>query len=98
VNSIVGRLVRSIIGLDINAAKEAFGEFLQKDSLHPDQIAFVNEVIDYLVKNGSMEPKEMFDAPFTHYHDHGLTGVMGEEMAMKVVNLVRQINENAEVA
>jgi type I restriction enzyme R subunit len=58
----------------------------------------LNEVVEYLVKNGVMEPKEMFDAPFTHFHDQGVTGVLGEEMAKNVVELVRAINANASVA
>ena len=93
----LGYLVRSIVGLDRNAAKLAFAEFLDKAPLHPDQISFLNEVVEYLVKNGVMEPKEMFDAPFTHFHDQGVAGVMGEEMAKNVVELVRAINANAGV-
>ena len=91
----VGLLVRSIVGLNRNAAKQAFAEFLEKSPLHPDQISFLNEVVEYLVQNGVMEPKEMFDAPFTHYHHMGLSGVMGEKVAKKVVKLVKKINKNA---
>lgn len=94
----VGLLVRSIVGLNRNAAKQAFAEFLETASLHPDQISFLNEVVEYLVKNGTMEPREMFDSPFTLHNDKGVTGVLGEDLASKVVDLVRRINKNAEVA
>jgi len=93
----VGLLVRTIVGLNRNAAKEAFAEFLSDQQFLPDQISFLNEVVEYLVKNGVMEPKEMFDSPFTMYHDKGVVGVMGEEMAGKVVDLVKRINSNADV-
>jgi len=52
-------------------------------------------VIEYLVKNGVMEPSEMYEAPFTHFHDMGLSGVMGDELAKKVVSLVERIRKNA---
>jgi len=94
----LGVLVRSVVGLDRNAAKAAFAEFLDKVPLHPDQIVFLNEVVDYLVKNGVMEPKLMFDTPFTYIHDQGLIGVFGENMSKKVVDLVRHVNDNADVA
>lgn len=94
----VGLLVRSVVGLDRNAAKHAFAEFLETAPLHPDQISFLNEVVEYLVKNGIMEPKAMFDSPFTHHNDKGVVGIMGDEMASKIVDLVRRINKNAEVA
>ena len=65
---------------------------------HPDQITFLNEIIEYLVKNGTMKPKELFDSPFTLLNEKGVTGALGEEMAGKVVEIVRQINKNAEAA
>ena len=94
----VGVLVRAVVGLNRNAAKKAFAEFLESKALHPDQITFLNEVIEYLVKNGTMEPREMYQSPFTLLNDKGVTGAMGEELAGEVVELVREINKNAEAA
>ena len=94
----LGVLVRSIVGLDRKAAKSASAHFLDEAPLIPDQIAFLNEVVEYLVKNGIMEPKVMFDTPFTHIHDSGLAGVFGDEISKKVIELVRHINSNADVA
>ena len=93
----LGVLVRSVVGLSRNAAKAAFAEFLEKAPLHPDQISFLDEIVAYLVKNGLMEPRVMFESPFTHIHDQGLIGVFGEEMSKKVIDLVRHINDNADV-
>src|SRR5690606_14964229 len=55
----LGLLVRSIVGLDRKAAKEAFAQFLDKAPLTPDQISFLNDIVEHLVKNGTLEPKEM---------------------------------------
>ena len=54
------------MGLSWNAVKAAFSEFLAEVPLHPDQMTFLDEVVEYHVKNGMMEPKIMFEAPFTH--------------------------------
>lgn len=93
----LGVLVRSVVGLSRNAAKEAFSSFLAEAPLHPDQIAFLDEIVEYLVKNGTMEPKLMFDAPFTNFNDLGIAGVFDENESKKVIELVRHINENAGV-
>ena len=93
----LGVLVRHVVGPDRNAAKVAFAEFLQQAPLHPDQISFLNEVVEYLVKNGVMEPRELFDAPFNHYHDEGIAGVFGDDLAKNVVELIQKINANAAV-
>ena len=94
----LGRLVRTVVGLDRNAAKAAFAEFLSEAPLHPDQISFLDEVVNYLVKNGIMEPKAMFDTPFTNINDQGVLGVFGEKESRKIVETIQQINRNADVA
>jgi type I restriction enzyme, R subunit len=94
----LGLLVRSIVGLDRNAAKKVFAEFMAQSPLTPDQMSFLNEIIERLVKNGLMNPKELYAPPFTDYHDLGLSGVMGDHLAKEVVRLVRDVEEKAGVA
>ena len=45
-----------------------------------------------------MEPKAMFDTPFTNINDQGVVGVFGENVSKKIVETVKQINRNADVA
>jgi type I restriction enzyme R subunit len=94
----LGVLVRSIVGLERNAAKEVFADFIAQSPLTPDQMSFLNEIIERLVKNGLMNPKELYEPPFTNYHDMGLSGVMGDDLAKKVVGLVRSVEDSADVA
>ena len=61
-------------------------------------MSFLNEVIERLVKNGLMNPNDLFEPPFTNYHDQGLSGIMGDDMAKQVVSLVRGVEERADVA
>ena len=94
----LGLLVRSIVGLERNAAKRVFAEFMAQSPLTPDQISFLNEIIERLVKNGLMNPNDLFEPPFTNYHDTGLPGVMGDELAKEVVSLVKDVEKRAAVA
>ncbi|HUQ69236.1 MAG TPA: DEAD/DEAH box helicase family protein [Planctomycetaceae bacterium] len=90
----LGKLVREIIGLDVNAAKEAFGQFLSLGTLTADQVTFINQIIDHLVHNGLMDPKALFEPPFTDFHDQGIIGVL-PQLAQEIVRTIRRINENA---
>lgn len=91
----LGLLVRSVVGLSRKSAKEVFAEFLSHNAMHPDQITFLEQIVDYLVKNGTMEPKAMFETPFTHINDQGIAGVFSEDESKKVIELIRHINQNA---
>ena len=60
----LGTLIRRILGLELDAAKNAFGTFLAAHSLSADQITFINQIIEYLASNGTMEPDQLFRPPF----------------------------------
>ncbi|MBA3756461.1 MAG: hypothetical protein H0X02_09640 [Nitrosomonas sp.] len=94
----LGKLVRSIVGLDRNAAKAVFAEFLAKyPALNADQMAFLNEIVEYLVKNGVIEPRVIFETPFNHYHELGVAGVFGDELSKQMVERIHCVNQNAGV-
>jgi type I restriction enzyme R subunit len=93
----LGKLVRQVVGLDRNAAKEAFGEFLASATLTADQIQFIDQVIDHLTQNGTMDPHALFEPPFTELSEQGVVGVLPEQ-AEKLVQVIQQINANALVA
>ncbi|WFM80915.1 DEAD/DEAH box helicase family protein [Streptococcus ruminicola] len=62
----LGEFVRSIVGLDMNAAKEAFSEFLKDTNLDNRQIYFVNQIVEYIVHNGMMiDFSVLQESPFT---------------------------------
>lgn len=92
----LGKLVRSVVGLDRNAAKAVFAEFLaQHPTLNADQVAFLNEIVEYLVKNGIMEPRTIFETPFNHYHELGVAGVFGDALSRQIVESIQRVNQNA---
>jgi len=93
----LGVFVRTIVDLDRNAAKTAFGGFLEQNQLTSDQIRFVDQIVDHLAQNGVLDPELLFAPPFTNTHHEGVSGVFPIR-ADKVIGIVRQVNENAVVA
>lgn len=91
----LGKFIRSIIGLDVKAAQDAFSDFLQAGNLRVDQMTFIQNIITYLSKNGTIEPSMLFESPFTDINDRGLLGVFDDGDAHKVISIIESINENA---
>ncbi|MBU3103921.1 DEAD/DEAH box helicase family protein [Clostridium gasigenes] len=61
----VSQLVRKVVGLEREAANEAFSEFLSNESFNTKQIHFVKLIIDYVVKNGFIEDNSvLMEDPF----------------------------------
>jgi len=94
-NKPLGEFVREIVGLDMNAAKEAFAEFLNDISLDSSQIYFVNQIVEYIVHNGLMKDMSVLqDAPFT---DNGSIVDVFTDLAvwMRIKRVIDRINANA---
>jgi type I restriction enzyme R subunit len=92
----LSRFIWQLVGLDREAAKRAFDSYLQTTSFNRQQIEFINQIIDYLTQNGVMDPKMLFEHPFTNLSPSGPTGLFQEEDAAKIVRVIRTINTNAE--
>lgn len=93
----LGNFIRSIIGLDEEAARGAFADFLQAGTLRADQMTFINQIITYLTKNGTIDKQMLFVPPFTNVNDQGLFGVFDDAEVGKVISIIDEINGNAEV-
>jgi type I restriction enzyme R subunit len=93
----LGALVRSILGLDVQAARQVFADFLQTPGLNSAQIRFVDMIIRFLTVNGWVEPDKLCETPFTEVYAGGLS-VFEDGLAGKVVELLEGVRRNAEVA
>ncbi len=94
----LGVFIRSIVGLDINAAKMAFGEILNNKTLNTQQIRFMDTVINFFSVQGIIEPSMLFAPPFTDINSSGIMGVFDEATSTQIISLIEQINHTAEVA
>ena len=89
--------IRQLVGLDRNAAKLAFAQYLEGGNFTANQIRFVETIIDYLTQNGVMDPGLLYEPPFTDLHHEGLDGVFESDDADQIVLLVRSFNETVGV-
>ena len=79
----------------MNAAKEAFSEFLNNTNLDSRQIYFVNQIVEYIVHNGMMKDLSVLqEPPFT---DKGSVVEVFTDLSLwaKVRKVIEQININA---
>lgn len=94
----LGEFVREIVGLDMNAAKEAFSEYLNEANLDSRQIYFVNQIVEYIVHNGLMKDLSVLqEPPFT---DQGSVVDIFTDLNvwMGIRKVIERINDNAKVA
>ena len=89
--------MRNILGMDKEAAQDAFSNFIQSENLSGNQITFVDTIISYLTKNGTIDKSMLFEPPFTNINDQGLLGVFDDAAATKIISIVDEINRNAKV-
>ncbi len=75
----LGLFIRSLVGLDRQAAKLAFEAFLSGKNLTANQNQFVDLLINHLTQCGWMDARQLFESPFTDMHPHGAGGVFGAE-------------------
>ena len=93
----LGTFVRNILGLEINAAKLSFGEILNNQILNSDQIRFINTIINYLAVYGIIDPARLFEPPFTDVSSTGMD-IFDDGTAGRIIELIKRVNRNAEVA
>ncbi len=91
----LGEFVREIVGVEMTAAKAAFAEFLDETNLDSRQIFFVNQIVEFIVRNGVMKDLSVLqEAPFT---DQGSIVEVFTDLSvwMGIRKAIEQVNLNA---
>ena len=94
-NKPLGEFVREIVGLDMNAAKEAFSAYLTDSDLDNRQIYFVNQIVEYIVQNGMLKDMSVLqETPFT---DQGSVTEVFTDLTVwfGIKKVIDSINANA---
>ena len=79
----------------MNAAKEAFSQYLNDANLDSRQIYFVNQIVEYIVHNGMMKDLSVLqEPPFT---DQGSIVEVFTDLALwaGIKSVIDHINANA---
>lgn len=91
----LGIFIRSLVGLDREAAMQAFSEFINGTKATPNQIEFINRIVQELTQTGVMEPTRLFESPFTDLNAQGPLGVFPAATVTQIVNVLAGIRATA---
>nr|MDQ2986901.1 restriction endonuclease subunit R [Armatimonadota bacterium] len=87
----LGLFVRSMVGLDREAAKAALNSLLAVESMTANQIEFMSLIIDYLTEHGVMEPRALYESPFTDINPLGPDGLFETGIVDQLVSTLQTI-------
>lgn len=92
----ITKLVRQIVGLDMQAANEAFSDFLSEERLNTQQIHFVKLIVDFVVRNGILDKRVLQEEPFKTVGS--IIDLFRDNMddARGIISIIDQINRNSE--
>jgi type I restriction enzyme R subunit len=91
----LGLFVRSLVGLEREAAKRVFDQFIAGKTLSANQLEFLNLIIDHLTERGAMEPRLLYESPFTDIDPMGIGGLFSERDVEEVVSILDTVRKRA---
>ncbi|MGE3843792.1 MAG: DEAD/DEAH box helicase family protein [Vicinamibacterales bacterium] len=94
----LGLFVRSLVGMDRGAAKEALAGFINGKVLSANQLEFVNLVVNHLTEHGVMDPARLYESPFTDVTPHGPDGLFKTTDVDELVRVLQAVRANAVAA
>jgi len=94
----LGVFVRSLVGLDREAAKQALAGFMSGKTLSANQIEFVDLIVNHLTEHGVMQVDRLYASPFTSITPQGPEALFSETEIGQLVAALQQIAESAKAA
>jgi len=91
----LGLFVRSLVGLERTAAKEAMSLFVDERTLSANQIEFVNLIVDALTERGVMEPAALYTSPFTDLAPRGPEGIFKPDQVERILQAIASVRASA---
>ena len=92
----LGLFIRSLVGLDRQAATEAFARYLDGSRFSVQQIHFVTVIVDELTETGVMDPRRLFESPYTDIAPSGPLDLFHPETEVElIVDTLHRIRDHA---
>jgi type I restriction enzyme R subunit len=91
----LGLFIRSLVGLDRLAATEAFGRYLDDNKFTVDQVRFINLIIEELTANGVMEPRRLYESPYTDHAPTGPDRLFPDTEVERIVEILHDVKARA---
>ena len=92
----LGLFVRSLIGLDREAATEALSTFTAGTTFTASQLDFVNLLVEQLTQRGVVGPELLFEAPFTSVSSTSPVTLFGDSKVSELLAALKCIRGTAE--
>ena len=91
----LGLFVRSVVGLDRQAAKNALGSFLAGGNLRANQIQFLDEIVNHLTAHGCMDAARLYESPYTDFNPQGVDGVFNSQQVDTLISILEEVRNRA---
>jgi type I restriction enzyme, R subunit len=94
----LGLFVRSLVGMDRGAAKEALAGFLAGKTFGANQIEFVNLIVNHLTEHGVMNAALLYESPFTDLTPRGPDGLFSSTQVDELMAVLAAVRATAVAA
>ncbi|MFB8146501.1 DEAD/DEAH box helicase family protein [Microbacterium sp. NPDC056003] len=94
----LGRLVRSIVGMDRSAVEEALSDFVSAPGFTHRQHAFVDLVVQQLTIAGYLDPRRLYEDPFDGVAPEGPDEIFTDAQVVDLIDRIRRVDASAEPA
>jgi type I restriction enzyme R subunit len=91
----LGLFVRSLVGLERNAAVETMSEFINDSTATASQLTFIKLIVECLTSNGIISDDLFYQSPFTDYAPTGPEGIFSADKITQLNELIQDIRQRA---
>jgi type I restriction enzyme, R subunit len=91
----LGLFVRTLVGMDRAATKEAMAGLIAGKPLSANQIEFINLVVDHLTEHGVVEPSRLYESHFTDLTPRGPDGLFSSAQIDELIKSLDAVRATA---
>lgn len=91
----LGLFIRSLVGLDREAATAALGRYLSDKAPSASQIRFIQLIIEHLTANGVLEVARLYESPFTDNAPQGPDMIFTEDQVDGILAVLHDVRQHA---
>ncbi|MEX3944357.1 DEAD/DEAH box helicase family protein [Paraburkholderia sp. BR10937] len=91
----LGLFIRSLVGLDHEAAMQAFSDFVSGTTATADQIEFVNLIVEELTQSGVMDASRLYESPFVDVSPMGPEAIFPSAKVDQMIQVLSEIRLRA---
>lgn len=91
----LGYFIRSLVGLDREAVSQTFNQFVRGTTATPDQIEFIELIVQELTQAGVMDAERLYQSPFIDINPLGPDGIFPSAVVDQLFKVISDIRLSA---